>query len=426
MRAIEQANIREAWNGEREMQNKKLTRRGFLGTTVGAGFGGLALPALPFEGIPEGGALSPPRSNRHSQAPRGADPSNGRAQDMEDRKSTSDQPPRKAIVGTVMQPFWGEHPGLEKRLQQLTEIVDRLQALSQKQYSRGLDLAVLPEMAVTGEGNSVGNVAEWSYPLEGAVKQTFARKARQHHCYIVVPLFLLEDESAKLCTNAAVLFGRQGETVGIYRKVHLVVDSHTGSMENGATPGKEEPVFACDFGKLGIQICYDMDFDYGWRELARKGAEIVAWPTQSPQTTRPVPRAIEGRYYIVSSTWRNNASIFEPTGKIVSQVRWQQSMGTPGGVGGRPLKNNILVQEFDLSYAIIPWSPTLKNGELFTRTFGDKVGFRYYDDEDRGIFWSNDPHMTIRQMLRNVGLVEEWEELRYARQRYHEAGVPGY
>jgi len=25
-------------------------------------------------------------------------------------KSTSDQPPRKVIVGTVMQPFWGKHP----------------------------------------------------------------------------------------------------------------------------------------------------------------------------------------------------------------------------------------------------------------------------------------------------------------------------
>jgi len=47
-------------------------------------------------------------------------------------KSTSDQPPRKLIVGTVMQPFWGKHPGLQKRLDQLTGIVDRLQAQSEK------------------------------------------------------------------------------------------------------------------------------------------------------------------------------------------------------------------------------------------------------------------------------------------------------
>ncbi len=396
------------------MHNTKLTRRVFLGTAAGAGLGRLALPAFSDEPVHEGRSASAPRFKL------------GSAQDTEDRKSTSDQPPRKVIVGTVMQPFWGKHPGLVKRLEQLTEIVDRMQAQSQKQYGRGFDLAILPEMAITGEGESGGNVAEWSYPLEGPVQQTFARKARQHRGYIVVPLYLLEDKSTKLCTNAAVFFGRQGETVGIYRKVHLVVDSHTGLMEQGATPGKEEPVFACDFGKLGIQICYDMDFNYGWKELARQGAEIVTWPTQSPQTTRPVPRAIEGRCYIVSSTWRHNASIFEPTGKIVSQIRWQPGMGDPGEIGDRLLENNILVQELDLSYAIVPWSRALKNGELLTKSFWDKVGFRYYEDEDRGIFWSNDQNMTIRQMLRSLNLAEEREELQHARERYHAAGVPGY
>ncbi len=405
------------------MRNTKLTRRGFLSATAGAGLGGVALPAFPVEGAREGRSALPHRYDRRLPD---AGASRGGAPDAEERKSTSDQPPRKVILGTVMQPFWGKHPGLEKRLQQLTEIVDRLQAQSQKQYGRGLDLAVLPEMAVSGEGESIGNVAEWSYPLEGPVQQTFARKARQLRVYIVVPLYLLEDKPTKLCSNAAVLFGRRGEIVGIYRKVHLVVDSHTGSMEHGASPGKEEPVFACDFGKLGIQICYDMDFSYGWNELASRGAEIVAWPTQSPQTTRPVPRAIEGRYYIVSSTWRHNASLFEPTGKIVSQVRWQPGMGDPGEVGDRLLENNLLAQEIDLSYAIVPWSSALRNGGLLAKTFGDKVGFRYYEDEDRGIFWSNDPHMTIRQMLRSLNLAEEREELQQARERYHEAGVPGY
>jgi len=234
-------------------------------------------------------------------------------------KSTSDQPPRKVIVGTVMQPFWGKQPGLEKRLEELTEIVDQMQVQSQTQYGRGLDLAVLPEVAINGEGEAFGGVTEWShpmpsYPLEGPVQDSFSRKARECHCYIVVPLYLLEEKATKRCSNAAVLFGRQGEVVGIYRKVQLVVDLATGAMEHGATPGKEVPVFECDFGKLGIQICYDMDFDYGWKELARKGAEIVAWPSQSPQTSQPARRAVEGHYYIVSSTWQNNASVFEPTG----------------------------------------------------------------------------------------------------------------
>ena len=55
-------------------------------------------------------------------------------------KSTSDQPPRKVVVGTVMQPFWGKHPGLQRRLDQLTAIVDRMEAQSEKKYGRNLVL----------------------------------------------------------------------------------------------------------------------------------------------------------------------------------------------------------------------------------------------------------------------------------------------
>ncbi len=41
-------------------------------------------------------------------------------------KSTLDQRPRKVIVGTTMQAFWVEYPGLEKRLEQLSGLIDRL------------------------------------------------------------------------------------------------------------------------------------------------------------------------------------------------------------------------------------------------------------------------------------------------------------
>ncbi len=69
----------------------------------------------------------------------------------------------------------------------------------------------------------------------------------------------------------------------------------------------------------------------------------------------------------------------------MSQVEWGPSVETANGtrqnVNGGKLENNILVQEIDLSYAILPRSMNLDNGKLFTKTFGDKVGFRYYEKE---------------------------------------------
>jgi hypothetical protein len=115
--------------------------------------------------------------------------------------------------------------------------------------------------------------------------------------------------------------------------------------------------------------------------------------------------------YIASSTWRDNASIFEPTGKITSQIR------PPA---------QILVDQIDLSYAILPWSPQLQQGETLKRKYGDRVGFRYYPDEDCGLFWSNDSSLSIGQMLRSVGVARAEDELKRIRELYRQAGVPGY
>jgi hypothetical protein len=68
----------------------------------------------------------------------------------------------------------------------------------------------------------------------------------------------------------------------------------------------------------------------------------------------------------------------------------------------------------------------LDSGKLFTKTFGDKVGFRYYEDESRGIFWSNDPHMTIHQMAESLHPLEEHVQLQHDREIYRGAGVPNY
>jgi hypothetical protein len=114
---------------------------------------------------------------------------------------------------------------------------------------------------------------------------------------------------------------------------------------------------------------------------------------------------------IVSSAWRSNASVFEPTGKIAAQV-------FPPG--------RILVHEMDLSYAILPWHPKLNKGEAIRARYGDKVGFRYYEDEDCGIFWSNDPSVPVSEMAKSIGVPEAEVALERIRRIYRDAGVIGY
>jgi predicted amidohydrolase len=204
-----------------------------------------------------------------------------------------------------------------------------------------------------------------------------------------------EKDGHQFYSNTAVLFDREGGVAGIYRKVHPVAGLHSDVLEGGITPGRKYEVFDCDFGRLGIQICWDLSYEDGWRALAEQGAEIVALVSESPQLTRPSYYAAKGGYWVISSTPRNNASIFNPAGMIEAQI-------LDGGA-------KVLVDEIDLAFLVLPWTGELDEGRAFSRAFGDRVGFHYYASEDRGVFWSNDPEMSISQMAVKLGLVEvDW------------------
>lgn len=304
--------------------------------------------------------------------------------------SKLDQPPRKVVVGTVIYGPYGRYSGLEERLKVLSGLVDDMAREARRMSPpRHLDLAVLPETTVT---STSGPASARAIPLEGAVKETFSALARKHNTYLIAAMDLAEEApKGTTYSNAAVLFDRKGQVAGIYRKVHPVAVLGTDDLESGTTPGREYPVFDCDFGKLGIQICWDIQFDDGWAALAAKGAEIVAWPTASPATVQPASRAATHRYYVVSSTWREDATIFEPTGMVAAQVERQ---------------GQVLVHELDLRYALLGWSSELKEGKALTAKYGDKIGYHYSRREDLGLFWSNDPHTPIGTMIRSLGLEE--------------------
>jgi len=301
----------------------------------------------------------------------------------------ADAPPRKVVVGTMMKQFWYEYEGLDARLATLAGIVDRIGAEARHKYGTPPDLAVITEYAVTGETSDLANRA---VPLAGKVLDVMGAAARRNNTYVVFGMILKEDDGTY--SNAAVLLDREGKLAGVYRKVHAVADMGKDTCEGGVIPGKSLPVFDCDFGKLAIAICFDMSFGDVWEAYRRQGAEIVAWPSQSPQTIQPRWRALQNGYYIVSSTWRTNASIFDPTGDLIAQIR-----GSEG----------ILVEQIDLTYQIIGWQPKLANGRAFSDKYGDAVGYRYNEAEDGGIFWSNDPDIPIMKMVRELG-IELWSE----------------
>lgn len=214
---------------------------------------------------------------------------------------TGDPPPRKVIIVTFCHAMWGAYPGLRARCEDLQGLIDRGVEQSHRRYGRGPDLIVLPEFAITDMARPL---AERALPVFGEGVNVFRDPARRIGAYIVVPLVARVGEAIH---NSAVLLGRDGRRVGRYDKVHVCPDEPPATtLEGGITPGRGYPVFHCDFGTLGLQICLDYGFEEGWRDLKRQGAELVAWPTQSSSVSIVGARAVNNRLYIVSSTWRGN------------------------------------------------------------------------------------------------------------------------
>jgi len=76
-------------------------------------------------------------------------------------------------------------------------------------------------------------------------------------------------------------------------------------VEAGICPGTEYPVFQTRFGMLGIMICYDGFFPEVARELANRGAEVIAWPVWGCNPLLARARACENHAYVVSSTYED-------------------------------------------------------------------------------------------------------------------------
>jgi len=161
------------------------------------------------------------------------------------------------------------------------------------------DLVVLGEcLTIVGNGCKLEQAAE---PIPGPSTEYFGLLARKHNLYIAAGLY---ERAGHLIYNTAVLLGPDGKLVGKYRKVTLPRDEIAG----GVAPGHEYPVFQTRFGKVAMMVCYDGFFPEVARQLANRGAEVIAWPVWGCNPDLAKARAVENHVYVVSSTYEDVSS----------------------------------------------------------------------------------------------------------------------
>ncbi|QRI61784.1 carbon-nitrogen hydrolase family protein (plasmid) [Shinella sp. PSBB067] len=154
--------------------------------------------------------------------------------------------------------------------------LQRIAAAAVDAASAGAKLLIVPELAVTGYGAGEDALTRLASPATGDVPARLSAIARDNKLAIVAGF---AEQEGTLIYNSALFTDGIG-TNAVYRKSHLYGDYE----RNVFRPGVPASVLVELGGiRLGMLICYDVEFPENVRRLALAGADLVVVPTALPK-----------------------------------------------------------------------------------------------------------------------------------------------
>jgi beta-ureidopropionase len=245
------------------------------------------------------------------------------------------------------------------------------------------DIVCLPEVFATSSVKPIKTLAE-KVEQSLLVIQRFSTFAKQNKCYVICPVYTIGNGKIY---NSAVVFNRLGERIGEYHKIHPTEDE----IEAGITPGSfQAPVFKTDFGIIGIQICFDILWDDGWKSLQKQGAEIIFWPSAYAGGQAVNSRAWQNRCVVVSSTRKNTTKICDIAGNVVAQTGiWDP---------------NLICASVNLEKAFLHSWPYSQRFNEIKKKYGRKIRITNHHEEEWSIIESLSPEIFVKDILTEFNL----------------------
>ena len=159
---------------------------------------------------------------------------------------------------------------------------DRVGARVASVAGAGVQMIVLPEYLAleAAAGQATGVRADFVRSLAAlqadrdAYLELARELARRHSVYLVAGTFLL-DVGAGRYRNRAWFVG-PGGAFGYQDKLTLTGFERDAKVIEG---GDELKVFATDFGRIGIAVCYDIEFPLYARAQVEAGARVLLVPS---------------------------------------------------------------------------------------------------------------------------------------------------
>jgi deaminated glutathione amidase len=211
--------------------------------------------------------------------------------------------------------------------------------LLERAAAGGADLAVLPEFTdYLGPADGQPEPE----PVDGEYARFFAKAARELSMWVHAGSFHETGPDPTRTYNTSVVFDRDGDLAGVYRKIHLYdveIPGRVSYHESATVAAGDSPATVTVEGvPVGLSICYDLRFPELYRHLAvHRDARVLVVPAAFMLHTGRDhwqvllrARAIENQCYVVAAaqigdhdpgrTCFGRSMVVDPWGTVVAQA----------------------------------------------------------------------------------------------------------
>lgn len=311
--------------------------------------------------------------------------------------SAAQQPGRKmarrvSVASVDLKGLWPD----KTRESRIKRILERMEDVAGYRP----DLICLPELVDTSwveESVALVDIAE-DEKNPGPVTGRIAEFAKKNSCYVACPVYTKKEGNFY---NSCLLIDREGNIAGAYNKMHPVKDEiitvNAGKEAIGVLPGaKDQPVIETDFGKLGIQICYDANWQDGWENYKKQGAEIILFPSQFP-----------GGRMLNYFAWRYGCYIISSTGSDARIVDMSGNDIHASSTFVRYAWAEINLEKLNAD----TWPTNERLPDLFNK-YGSRLGIKVWDNTGVITIESLDPGIKVRDVLKEFEILTIDENVR--------------
>jgi predicted amidohydrolase len=220
----------------------------------------------------------------------------------------------------------------------------------------GADLVAFPELYPQ---LAIAAPFDHAEPADGGTLARVRELAKQYNLLVVWPR--LETEPSRGVRNTAVLVGRDGEVIGRYDKMFPTVTE----LEKGVIPGTDAPVFETDIGRVGMLICFDLNFPEVASALAQGKPDMLVFSSMYRGGLQAQSLAFELGAFVVTAVASELGLVIDRCGRVLKESTYE-------ALAVAPINTNSVALHMDFNAAKM---------DAMLAKYGSSVSFDYHTRE---------------------------------------------